>query len=188
MLLLTKLLSKVARVLFVTSVCPLIWGWWKVLYRSLVPRSLCKNLQKWVRNFVSRLDIMLLGIPWSLTTNELSHLWEMVHHHHDGILTLLSPWKSSLWSPNVSWRDWMKTQARIQVLMVFTKLNSSEANMNPWDNQQRRIVPNLCFTKLYFGVLMYVRVEWRLEWIEDRIQVRKTISSRFVKLKFQFVP
>jgi len=62
-------LSKVPKVLFMTSVCPSVWGWEVVENSSLVPNFPHKVLQNGLRNLESLSLTMLLGNPWSFTTS-----------------------------------------------------------------------------------------------------------------------
>lgn len=67
-------LKSVPKVLLVISIWPSICGWWKVLYKSLVPNLLYKVFQKWLRNLISLSSTMVLGMPYKLIISLMNNL------------------------------------------------------------------------------------------------------------------
>lgn len=63
----TKLRNRFPELRFTTSVYPSVCGWCDELNCSWVPILRQKVRQKWLSNFTSRSDVMVLGTPCSLT-------------------------------------------------------------------------------------------------------------------------
>jgi len=109
MLLLTRTLSKVPKVLLVTLVWLSVWGWEVVLKLRWAPKFLHMVSQKWlsvpIRNYAlwnvvkthKLLEVEISnmrGIICSMTSHKVSYLWESIHHNHDRILVSLHPRQS----------------------------------------------------------------------------------------------